>query len=82
VDLDFWDYTYQALGSETPRNPAVDSDILLEEVNERLYFLRNFASVSENGGRRISGKLLSFWKRLQRLVINSCRNQDMRMLED
>ncbi|TVY37821.1 hypothetical protein LOCC1_G008416, partial [Lachnellula occidentalis] len=48
TDFDFWDHTYQALWSEIPRAPTVNSDMLLEDMDERLRFLRSFASVHED----------------------------------
>jgi hypothetical protein len=66
MDLDFWNSTYQALWSETLGNLAENSDLLLEELDERLCFLRSFESVPEDRMRGVGGKLLSFLKRLHR----------------
>jgi hypothetical protein len=65
TDLDFWDRTYQALWSETPRISVVNPDILLEDMDERLRFLRGFASVPEDEVRDAVGRILSFLKRLR-----------------
>ena len=60
MDLDFWNSTYQALWSGTPSNPT---DLLLEELDKRLYFLRSFESVPKGRVRDVRGKVLSFLKR-------------------
>jgi hypothetical protein len=64
TDLSFWDCTYQILWSETPRIPAVNPEILLEDMNERLRFLRSFVSVPEDKVRDAVGRR-SFFKRLR-----------------
>lgn len=65
TDLDFWDCTYQALWSETPRIPAVDPDMPLEDMDERLRFWKSFASVPEDEVRGKVNKILLLLKRLR-----------------
>jgi hypothetical protein len=61
----FWGCTYQALWSETPRIPVVNLDMLLEDMDERLRFLRSFASVPEDEVRSTVGRILLFLKRFR-----------------
>lgn len=65
TDLDFWDRTYQALRSEIPRTPTVNPDMLLEDIDGKLRFLKSFASVPKDEVRGTVGRILSFLKRLQ-----------------
>ncbi|PVH75955.1 hypothetical protein DL98DRAFT_642514 [Cadophora sp. DSE1049] len=64
-DLDFWDCTYQALWSETPNILEVNPDILLEDMDERVRFLRSFVSVPKDEVCGPVGRILSIFKRLQ-----------------
>lgn len=64
-NLDFWDRTYQALWSRTPTIPAVNPDILLEDMDERVRFMKGFESVPKDKARGTVGRVLSVWKRFR-----------------
>jgi hypothetical protein len=65
TDLDFCDRTHQALWSRTPGILAVNPDVLLEDADERVRFLRGFESVPEDEARSIAGSLMLIWKKFQ-----------------
>lgn len=77
TNLDFCDCTYQALWSETPSIPSVNPDLLLEDLDERLCFLRSFESVPEDEVRGTVGKMLSFLKRLRKVRHRSAIGQSL-----
>jgi hypothetical protein len=65
MDVDFWDRTHQALWSRTLKIPAVNPDVLLDDMDERVRFLRGFESVPEDEARGTVGRVLLIWKIFQ-----------------
>lgn len=65
TDLDFWDSTYEALWSKSLRIPAGNPDMLLEDMDKKMRFLKSFESVPEDEVRGMKGRILSFLKSLR-----------------
>jgi hypothetical protein len=64
TDLDFWDYTYQALWSEKLVIPPMPLHLPLEDRDEKLRFLTSFESGHEDG---VGGTWRNVWSVVKRL---------------
>lgn len=64
-DLEFWDRTYQALWSETPVIPEANPDMLLEDMDEKVRFLKNFVTVPTDEVCGPVGRIMSLLKRFK-----------------